>query len=70
MRANPYMDASVRMTLAALGCTSAVCEKGVTFSLEYLQTWASGIKSAGKPKWTDKIDTDDGQRFLSYQQLA
>jgi AcrR family transcriptional regulator len=63
---NRYMDDSVRMTLAGLGCTTALCEKGVTFSLDYLQTWASGMIGAGKSKWIGKIDTEDGQRFMSY----
>jgi AcrR family transcriptional regulator len=64
---NRYMDASVRMTLAGLGCTPALCEKGVRFSLECLQTWASAASGASWPKWMDKIDTEDGQRFMAYQ---
>jgi AcrR family transcriptional regulator len=67
---NRYMDASVRMSLVGLGCTTALCERGVTFSLDYLQAWASGMNGAGKPKWIDKIDTEDGQRFMSYQLTA
>ncbi|MGF6780985.1 hypothetical protein P3T21_006221 [Paraburkholderia sp. GAS334] len=34
---NSYMDASVRMTHMGPGCTAGLCEKGVTFSLDYLQ---------------------------------
>ena len=64
---NRYMDDRVRMTLAGLGCATALCEKGVAFSLDYLQGWASGMTGAGKPKWLDKIDTEDGQRFMLYQ---
>jgi hypothetical protein len=61
------MDASVRMTLIALGCTAGLCEKGIIFSLEYLQAWASGTIDASKPKWIDQIKTEDGQRFMSYR---
>jgi hypothetical protein len=64
---NRYMDASVRMTLAGLGCDTALCEKGVAFSLEYLQTWASGMSGVGKPKWMGKMDTEDGHRFMTYR---
>ena len=64
---NRYMDDSVRMTLAGLGCATALGEQGVAFSLDYLQAWASGTTGAGKPKWIDKIDTEDGQRFMSYR---
>jgi AcrR family transcriptional regulator len=64
---NRYMDASVRMTLAGLGCDTALCEKGVAFSLDYLQTWASGMSGVGKPKWMGKLETEDGQRFMLYR---
>ncbi|MFM0221933.1 TetR/AcrR family transcriptional regulator [Paraburkholderia dipogonis] len=64
---NSYMDASVRMTLIGLGCTAELCEKGVTFSLDCLQAWASGTGGISKPKWIDKIDTEDGRVFMSYQ---
>jgi AcrR family transcriptional regulator len=64
---NLYMDAQVRMALTCVGCNRETCEQGVTFSLDYLQAWASGRIGAGKPKWIDKIDTEDGQRFMSYQ---
>jgi hypothetical protein len=64
---NRYMDDSVRMTLAGLGFATALGERGVTFSLDYLQAWASGTIGASKPKWIDKIDTEDGQRFMSYR---
>jgi len=64
---NLYMDAQVRMALTCVGCNRETCEQGVTFSLDYLQAWASGRIGAGKPKWIDKIDTKDGQRFMSYQ---
>ena len=64
---NPYMDASVRMAFACLGCSVGLRERAVTFSLDYLQAWAVGTSGTQKPKWIDKINTEDGQRFLSYQ---
>lgn len=67
---NRYMDASVRMTLAGLGCTTALCETGVAFSLDYLQAWASSTTGASRAKWIDKINTEDGQRFMSYRLRA
>jgi hypothetical protein len=39
---NSSMDASVRMALIGLGCKAELCDRGVTFSLDYVQTWASG----------------------------
>lgn len=64
---NPYLDASGRMALDGLGCSVGLRERSVTFSLDYLQAWAAGTTGTRKPKWSDKIDTEDGQRFLSYQ---
>ena len=39
--ANPaeYMNAAVRMGLASLGCSPAMCEKGMKFSERYLEEW-------------------------------
>ncbi|AUT63150.1 TetR/AcrR family transcriptional regulator [Paraburkholderia terrae] len=67
---NPYMDASVRMAFAGLGCSVGLSEKAVAFSLDYLQAWAAGTTGTHKPKWIEKINTEDGQRFLSYQLSA
>ena len=64
---NRYMDASVRMALAGLGCSVEFRERAVTFSLDYLQAWAKDTSGTRKPRWIDKINTEDGQRFLSYQ---
>ena len=64
---NRYMDASVRMAFAGLGCSVEVRERAVTFSLDYLQAWAKDTSGTRKPRWIDKINTEDGQRFLSYQ---
>ncbi|MHB9834625.1 hypothetical protein Q8F57_007300 [Paraburkholderia terrae] len=64
---NPYMDASVRLALSGLGCPVGLSEKAVAFSLDYLQAWAAGTTGAHRPSWIEKINTEDGQRFLSYQ---
>jgi hypothetical protein len=64
---NQYMDASLRMALTGLDCPARLCEQAVTFSLTYLQTWAAGTTDIPRPKWIDKIDSEDGQRFPSYQ---
>jgi AcrR family transcriptional regulator len=63
---NAYMDASVRMALASLGCSPEICERGVTFSLTYLQSWASGELSASRPLWALNMNSKDGRLFLSY----
>jgi AcrR family transcriptional regulator len=63
---NAYMDASVRMALAGLGCAADVIERGVSFSLTYLQSWASGELSASKPLWALNMNSKDGRLFLSY----
>ncbi|WP_213956138.1 MULTISPECIES: TetR/AcrR family transcriptional regulator [unclassified Variovorax] len=42
-----YMDGSVRMALAALGCSSRHCERGVKFSRDYLEGWASKARGDG-----------------------
>ncbi len=63
---NAFMDASVRMALASLGCSPDVCERGVTFSLTYLQSWASGELSASRPLWALNMNSKDGRIFLSY----
>lgn len=62
-----YMDASVRMALTGLGCSVVLTERAVAFSLDYLEAWATGKTGTHKPKWIEKINTEDGQRFLSHQ---
>ncbi|KXU82406.1 transcriptional regulator [Paraburkholderia monticola] len=64
---NQYMDASLHMALTGLDCSARLCEQAVMFSLSYLQTWAAGTTAIPRPKWIDKIDSEEGQRFLSYQ---
>ncbi len=44
-----YMDASVRMALTGLGCSSRHCERGVKFSREYLDGWRIGHADDGGP---------------------
>lgn len=64
---NGYMDAGLRMTLIGLGCKERLCEEAVAFSLDYLHAWLSAETGASRPKWAQKIDTDEGRSFISYQ---
>ena len=43
-----YIDAAVRMTMQALGCTPELRERAVAFSRKHLAEWASGERSAWK----------------------
>jgi hypothetical protein len=45
-------------------------ERAVAFRLDYLQAWVSGQIGASRPKWPDKIDTEEGRRFMSRQPLT
>lgn len=61
---NAYMNACTSMALASLGCKRKLCEEGATFSLAYLQDWASGRLSATKPLWAINMNSREGQQFL------
>lgn len=63
---NAYMDACVRMALIGAGCPVKLSERAVTFSLDYLQAWSADTGGKHKPKWIERISTEDRQRFLSY----
>ena len=63
---NAYMDACVRMALIGVGCPVKLSDSAVTFSLDYLQAWSADTGGKHKPKWIERIITEDGQRFLSY----
>jgi AcrR family transcriptional regulator len=64
--ANAYMNASTRMALASLGCKRDLCDQGVTFSLSYLQAWASGKLNVSKPLWALNMNSKEGRQFLAY----
>ncbi len=61
---NAYMDASVRMALASLGCSVTLQEQGTAFSASYLRAWASGELGASKPLWALNMNSKNGQTFL------
>lgn len=63
---NRYMDASVHMALASLGCDRDTAERGVAFSLAYLKSWALGELPAGRPFWALNMNSRDGKLFLSH----
>ena len=60
-----YIDCSVRMALASLGCDRQRCEEGVVFSASYLRAWVGGELSAGRPQWAININSREGQDFLA-----
>jgi AcrR family transcriptional regulator len=63
---NRYMDASVHMALASLGCDQKTAERGVEFSLAYLKSWARGELPAGRPFWALNMNSKDGKLFLTH----
>lgn len=63
---NQYMDACVRLTLASLGCSSEMCESGVTFSVSHLKSWMSGELIASKPEWALNMNAEVARRFIAY----
>ena len=63
---NHYMDTSVRLTLASLGCSPSMCEAGVAFSITYLKSWMSGELTATKPEWALNMSAEVAQSFLNY----
>ena len=63
---NRYMDASVHMALSSLGCDRDTAERGVAFSLAYLQSWARGELPVGKPFWALNMSSKDGRLFLAH----
>ncbi|WGS55142.1 TetR/AcrR family transcriptional regulator (plasmid) [Paraburkholderia sp. D15] len=67
---NAYMDASVRMALASLGCKKKICDEGVAFSYSYLKAWACGDLTANKPLWALNMNSKDGRLFLSHEPVA
>lgn len=64
---NAYMDASVRMGLASLGCARSICDEGVAFSCAYLKSWASGDLTASRPLWALNMNSKDGRLFLAHE---
>ncbi|MGF0238031.1 TetR/AcrR family transcriptional regulator [Rhodococcus sp. IEGM1300] len=65
-RPNQYMDACVRLTLTSLGCSTEMCEAGVTFSVSYLKLWLSGEVSASKPEWALHMNAEAVRQFIAY----
>ncbi|AMM18543.1 transcriptional regulator (plasmid) [Burkholderia sp. PAMC 28687] len=46
-----YIDYSVRMALASLGCKEELRDKGTEFSKSYLKDWLNGELKATRPAW-------------------
>lgn len=65
--ANPidYIDSSVRMGLASLGCDRKLIEEGVKFSSDYMKSWLRGDLGPGRPQWALNMNSKDVQKFLS-----
>jgi AcrR family transcriptional regulator len=59
-----YIDFSVRMALASLGCERERCDEGVAFSASYLRAWLGGQFTAIRPLWALNINSKEGQAFL------
>ena len=59
-----YIDFSVRMALASLGCERERCDEGVAFSASYLRAWLGGQLTAIRPLWALNINSKEGQAFL------
>lgn len=60
-----YIDCSVRMALASLGCDRQRCEEGAAFSVSYLRAWVGGELTAGRPQWALNMNSREGQEFLA-----
>ena len=60
-----YIDYSVRMALASLGCEHQLCEEGVKFSSSYIKAWVSGEMTAGRPQWALNLNSKEGQQLMS-----
>ncbi|HZZ13235.1 MAG TPA: TetR/AcrR family transcriptional regulator [Paraburkholderia sp.] len=63
---NRYMDASVHMALASLGCDQVTARRGAAFSLAYLKSWARGELPAGRPFWALNMNSREGKLFLAH----
>lgn len=72
---NNYMDACVHMAMASVGADPETCQRGVDFSLCYLQNWGAGALNLPRPVWALNLNSHQGREFLAYrretdQQLA
>ncbi|WP_079228518.1 TetR/AcrR family transcriptional regulator [Pseudomonas putida] len=67
---NDYMDACVHMALISLGVDPATCQRGVDFSLNYLQDWGSGALELPRPVWALNLNSREGREFLAYRRPA
>jgi AcrR family transcriptional regulator len=64
---NAYMDASVKMALASIGCDRNTCEQGNAFSYSYLRSWARGELTVSRPFWALNMNSKDGRLFLAHE---
>ncbi|MHC6225554.1 TetR/AcrR family transcriptional regulator [Pseudomonas sp. X10] len=67
---NAYMDACVHMAMTSVGLDHATCQRGVDFSLTYLQEWGSGALELPRPVWALNLNSREGREFLAYRRGA
>lgn len=60
-----YIDGSVRMALASLGCERSRCDEGVTFSASYVRAWIDGKLAAPGPQWALNMSPKIKKEFLA-----
>lgn len=64
---NQYMDSCVHMALMSVGCSPAICQDGVEFSLGYLQAWVAGELDAARPGWALAVSSQEAREFLAHR---